>query len=204
MRAGVAAAILLLAALGAPSAAAAECAPDGAGGSHCLYRSLLPSAGIVARCRDDRDCRVGYYYGNPDAAVWIAPPADVPALPKPEVSWLTATLAHVRFDCGPACSLSYFFEAKRHRLSEPQRAVLAVDPRRLLVAAADGRALAVRQMFSGRPVARIERDWAPAPWLGEVITALSFDPDGRLSLTWRRGAGRESVSERISISAVAR
>jgi hypothetical protein len=77
--------------------------------------------------------------------------------------------------------------------------VLAVDPRRLLVAAAEDRALVVRQMFSGRPVARIERDWAPSPWLGDVITRLRFDPDGRLSLTWLAGAERAPVAERVSV-----
>jgi hypothetical protein len=46
----------------------------------------------------------------------------------------------------------------------------------------------VRQVFSGREVARIERPWAPSRWLGEVVTALRFDPDGRLSFTWLRAA----------------
>ena len=54
--------------LGGASLAAAECVAEGPTGSHCLYRSLLPSTGIVAVCRDDRDCRVGYYYGDPAKA----------------------------------------------------------------------------------------------------------------------------------------
>ena len=113
-------------------------------------------------------------------------------------------LAQVRFDCGRPCSVSYFFEVKRRRLSEPRWFVLAVDPRRLLLAAAEERALVVRQMFSAREVKRIERDWAPGPWLGDAITALHFDPDGRLSLTWLRGRDRAAVSERLSIPSFAR
>ena len=65
---------VLAAIFGSASPVAAECAPEGPTGSHCLYRSLLPSTGIVASCRDDRDCRVGYYYGDPGKAVWIEPP----------------------------------------------------------------------------------------------------------------------------------
>ncbi len=193
-----------LAALPAPSAASGECAPEGTTGSYCLYRSLLPSSGIVASCRDDRDCRVGYYYGDPAKAVWFEPPSGMSTFPKPEVTWPTATLAQVRFDCGAPCSVSYFFEAKRRRLSPPRRFVLAFDPRRLLFAAAEERALVVRQVFSGREVARIDRDWAPAPWLGDVIVALRFDPDGRLSLTWLRGPDRAATSERVSIPSAAR
>ena len=110
-------------------------------------------------------------------------------LPKPEVTWPDLTFAQIRFDCGPACSVSYFFEAKRRRLSGPRRSVLAVDVRRWLIAAAEERALVVRQIYSGREVARIERDWAPGAWLGDVIRAAHFDPDGRLSFTWLRGPG---------------
>ena len=62
----------------------------------------------------------------------------------------------------------------------------------------------MRQVFSGREVARIERDWAPGPWLGDVIVALRFDPDGRLSLTWLRGPDRAAASERVSIPSAAR
>jgi hypothetical protein len=189
--------------LGGVSRAGAECASDGPTASHCLYRSLLPSTGIVASCRDDRDCRVGHYYGDPGKAVWIEPPAGMATLPKPEVTWPTLTFAQIRFDCGPACSVSYFFEAKRRRLSGPRRFVLAVDVRRWMLAAAEERALVVRQVFSGREVARIERDWAPGGWLGDVITALHFDPDGRLSFTWLRGPDRAAVSERLSIPAAA-
>jgi hypothetical protein len=184
--------------------AAGECAPEAGGGFHCVYRSLLPSAGIAARCRDDRDCRVGYYYGGPAEAVWLAPPPGMATLPRPEVVWHTATLAQVRFDCGTPCTVSYFFEARRRRLSEPRRDVLAVDHRRLLLAAVEGRALVVRQVFSWREVLRIERDWPPATWPGEALSGLRFDPDGRLSFTWLRGAAREPVSERISVPSFAR
>jgi hypothetical protein len=194
---------LLAVIFGSASPGAAECAPEGPAGSHCLYRSLLPSTGIVASCRDDRDCRVGYYYGDPGKAVWIEPPAGMATLPKPEVTWPSLTFAQIRFDCGPACSVSYFFEAKRRRLSGPRRSVLAVDVRRLLLAAAEERALVVRHVFSGREVTRIERDWAPGAWLGDVITALHFDPDGRLSFTWLRGPDRVAVSERQSIPSAA-
>ena len=52
-----------------------ECSgPGGAGPSHCLYRSLMPSTGIVADCKSDRDCRVGYYYGGPERATWFTAP----------------------------------------------------------------------------------------------------------------------------------
>jgi len=189
-------------AAGAPPPTPGECSDERGAASLCLYRSLLPSVGIVASCRDEHDCRVGYYYGNPSDAVWWMLPPGVAALPRPEVIWLTATLAQVRFDCGHPCSWSYFFEAKRRRLSEPRRSVLAVDAARLLVAVPEGRALVIRQVYSGREVARIEREWAPAVWLGDVITALHFDPDGRLSLTWLRGTERVAVSERVSVPSV--
>src|SRR5262245_34665736 len=184
------------------SPAAAECVAEGPTGSHCLYRSFLPSTGLVAVCRDDRDCRVGYYYGDPGKAVWIEPPPGMATLPKPEVTWPDLTFAQIRFDCGPGCSVSYFFEAKRRRLSAPRRSVLAVDVRRWLIASAEERALVVRQIYSGREVARIERDWAPAAWLGDVVSAVRFDPDGRLSFTWLRGPDRAPVSERLSIPSV--
>src|SRR5262245_45521897 len=97
----------------APAPAAAptpgECA--GRGGtepSRCLYRSLVPSAGLVADCRTDADCRVGYYYGDPDHPVWLAAPPPSTALPKPEVIWRAATLAEARFHCGAGCTFSYF------------------------------------------------------------------------------------------------
>src|SRR5712692_8133417 len=129
----------------------ADCAPAGASGSRCLYRSILPSMGIVAICRDDRDCRVGYYEsGDPAAATWLTPSPSLRTLPKPEVTWPMATLAQIRFDCGRACSVSYFLEIRRRRLSAPRASVLAVDPRRLLLAAAEESALVVRQIFSGK------------------------------------------------------
>ena len=193
----------VMAAPGSPPTAG-DCAADGGGAFHCVYRSLLPSAGIAASCRSERECRVGYYYGDPAAPVPFTPPPGMATLPRPEVIWLTPTLAQVRFDCAAPCSVSYFFEAKRHRLSEPRRFVLAVDPQRLLLVAAESQALVVRQVFSGREVARIEREWAPAPWLGDSLRALRFDPDGRLSFTWLRGADRLPVSERLSVPSVPR
>jgi len=161
---------------------------------------LLPSVGIVASCPDGGHCKVGHYYGNPSSdVVWFVPPSGLETLPEPHVRWLTSTLVQVRFDCGPECSWSYFYDAIRRRLSEPRRLVLAVDTKRLLAAMAEERALVVRQFFSGRPVARIERDWAPGVWLGAAITALHFDPDGRLSFTWLRGIERVPVTERVSV-----
>ena len=75
--------------------------------------------------------------------------------------------------------------------------------RRLLVAQAEARSLVARQIFSGREVARIERDWAPGP-LESALTALHFDPDGRLTFTWLKGSGRTPVTERISIPSMPR
>ena len=164
---------------------------------------MLPSAGIAASCRDGGPCRVGHYYGNPLSDVaWFEPPPGLLTLPEPHVFWLTSTLAQVRFDCGQACSWSYFYDAIRRRLSEPRRLVLAVDTKRLLAAMAEEQALVVRQVFSGRPVARIERNWTPGLWVGAAITALRFDPDGRLSLTWLRGSERVPVTERVSVPSV--
>ena len=177
-----------------------ECSgPAGAGPSRCLYRSLLPSSGIVADCRTDRDCRVGYYYGSPEQPHWFTPPDGLSVLPKPEVIWHTATFAETRVPCGRACTWSYFFEAKRRLLSAPRRDVLDVDYRRLLMAQVDGRALAIRQIFSARDIVRIEREWAPGLTAGSAITAIHFDPDGRLSFTWLKGAERASVSERVTV-----
>lgn len=200
-------ALLLSAPLPAAAAAPApaECSgPGGAEPSHCLYRSVLPSAGIVADCVSDRDCRVGYYYGGPERATWYSPPRGMASLPKPLVIWHTATFAETRFDCGRPCVWSYFFEARRHLLSEPRRDVLDVDYRRLLMAQVDGRALAIRQIFSARDVLRLERDWAPALSVGEAITEIRFGADGRLTFTWLKGPGRERVSERVSVPSFAR
>ena len=199
--------LLLLSAAAGPGVsppAPGECSSEKSGASHCVYRSLAPSIGLVATCSDPRHCRVGHYYGNPSDPVWFKPPPGMASLPTPVVTWFTSTLAQVRFDCGHGCSWSYFFEARRQRLSEPRRAVLAVDARRLLMAVVEDHALSVRQVFSGREVARIERDWAPDPWLGDVITALHFDPDGRLSFTWLQGSERSPVSERVSVPTVPR
>ncbi|HXJ84560.1 MAG TPA: hypothetical protein VMS64_38455 [Candidatus Methylomirabilis sp.] len=195
---------LCLAAAPAPVATSGECSAAHAGVTLCLYRSLLPSAGLVASCRGADDCRIGHYYGNPTGAVWLKLPPGMTTFPQPEVFWLTPTLAQVRVGCGPHCSWSYFYEATRRRVSEPRRSVLAADARRLLMAVAEERALVVRQIFSAREVARIERDWAPDLWLGEAITALRFDADGRLSFTWLRGKEHEPVDERVSVPSVPR
>jgi hypothetical protein len=144
----------------------------------------LPSTGLVADCRHDRDCRVGYYYGDPERPVWLDPPPAGRTFPKPDVIWRAATFAQIRFACGPGCHTSYFFEAKRRRLSPPRNQVLDVDLRRLLIAQEDGTSIAVRQIFSGREVARIARDWAAGPSLAGSLTAIHFDPDGRLTFTW--------------------
>jgi hypothetical protein len=184
---------------------AGDCA--GTGGeqpSRCLYRSAFPSTGLIANCRSDHDCRVGYYYGDPDKPVWLDPPPDLPTLPKPDVIWRAATFAEIRFACGPTCHTSYFFEAKRRRLSPPRNQVLDVDLRRLLVAQEDGRALAVRQIFSGREVARITRDWTPGPSLANALTEIHFDPDGRLTFTWLKGKDRTAVTERVSVPSIPR
>jgi hypothetical protein len=74
----------------------------------------------------------------------------------------------------------------------------------MLMAQADGRALAIRHIFSARDVLRIERDWAPGISVGQAITEIRFDPDGRLTFTWLKGPGRERVSERVSVPSFAR
>jgi hypothetical protein len=118
------------------------------------------------------------------------------------VIWHEATFAEVRFEIG-AGHVSYFFEAKRRRLSRPLPGVLAVDIRRLLIAQADGRAIAVRQLFAGREVAYLERDFSPGP-LESAVTAIHFDPDTRLTLSYLRGPSREPVTERLSIPSIPR
>jgi hypothetical protein len=183
----------------------ADCSgPGGDGPSRCLYRSALPSSGIVAECRSDRDCRVGYYYGGPERATWFTPPSDMARMPKPDVLWHTATFAETRFDCGRSCTWSYFFEARRQLLSAPRHDVLDADHRRLLMAQAEGRALAIRQIYSAREVLRLERDWAPGLSVGEAIKEIHFDPDGRLTFTWLKGPARDRVSERVTVPSFAR
>jgi hypothetical protein len=179
-----------------------ECAPAGPG-TRCLYRSSLPSTGLVSECEGGR-CRVGYYYGRADAPAWLPLPTGWTAFPPPAVSWPSSTFAQVRFGCGPSCSISYFFEARRRRLSPPRPDVMALDERRLLIASPEGRALVVRQVYSGREVARVERDWAPGLSPGEALRAVRFHPDGRLSFTWLRGADREPVEERVSVPTMPR
>ena len=189
----------------AASEAPAECSGPGEDGpSRCLYRSALPSAGIVADCASDRDCRVGYYYGGPEQPTWFTPPLEMAKLPKPDVLWHTATFAETRFDCGRGCTWSYFFEAKRHLLSAPRRDVLDADYRRLLMAQVEGRALAIRQIYSAREVLRLERDWTPGLPVGEAIKEIRFDPDGRLTFTWLKGPTRDRVSERVTVPSFAR
>ncbi|HUO65874.1 MAG TPA: hypothetical protein VMT97_19310 [Terriglobales bacterium] len=184
----------------AAAAPAGECSgPGGAGLSHCLYRSLLPSTGIAADCKSDSDCRIGYYYGQPDQATWFRPPPGMVTMPKPEVIWHSATFAEVRVGCGPSCTWSYFFEGKRRQLSEPRRDVLQVDYRRLLMAQGDGRALPIRHIFSARDVVTIERDWSPGMTASGAIKEIRFDPDGRLSFTWLKGDQRTLVTERVTI-----
>jgi hypothetical protein len=82
--------------------------------------------------------------------------------------------------------------------------VLDVDLRRLLIAQEDGKAIAVRQIFSGREVARITRDWAPGPTLASALTEIHFDPDGRLTFTWLRGKDRTPLTERVSVPSIPR
>ena len=175
----------------------------GAGPTRCLYRSLLPSTGIVADCESDTRCRVGAYYGSPDAPTWFAPPPGLDALPRPRVRWHGATFAEARFECGPECSVSYFFEARRRRISPPRASVLGIDARRWLLAAAEGPTVVVRQIFAGRPVARIERAWAPGLSAREAVTTARFDPDGRLTFTWLAGPDRRAVTERVTIPSTA-
>ena len=57
-------AVVLAAAPASPPATPGECSGEAAGTSRCVYRSLLPSAGIVASCRDGHECRVGYYHNQ--------------------------------------------------------------------------------------------------------------------------------------------
>jgi hypothetical protein len=190
----------LLAALLGGTAWGAECTgPGGTGPSRCLFRSPVPAAGLVADCESDARCRVGTYAGGPDRAQWFPVPRGLAALPRPEVLWHTAFLAEARFGCGAACRVSYFADVRRHRRSPAWWQVLGVDTRRLLVAVDEDRRLVVRQLFAGREVLRLERPWAPGAPLAEAVTALRFDPDGRLVFTWLRGAERVPVSERLSV-----
>ena len=196
--------MLSAAAAATPQPVAGDCA--GAGPeqpSRCIYRAAFPSTGLVSRCRTDHDCRVGYYYGDPEKPVWLEPPPGIATLPRPEVIWHEAAFAEVRFDTssGP---VSYFFEAKRRQLSRPLPDVLAADTHRHLMAQVVGRALVVRQIFSGREVLRIERDWASGSSVRDAITAIHFDPDTRMTISYLRGAARAAVTERISVPGVPR
>ena len=78
-----------------------------------------------------------------------------------------------------------------------------MDLRRLLVAQADDGALTVSQIFSGREVARITRDWATSS-VRDAVTDLHLDPDGRLTFTWLRRPDRTPVTERVSVPSVPR
>jgi len=203
-------ALLVLATLLAPGAAGAappatpgECVTDAATGTtRCLFRSGFPAAGLLAECRSDVECRVGHYHGDLDAVTWLAPPPGLGRLPRPAVTWLSSTLAEARFGCGGACTVSYFFDARRRRVSPPHWRVLAVDVRRQRLVAGEERRLAVRQIFSGRLVLSLERDWAPGGPAAEAVTAARLLPDGRLVLEWLRGPDRTPVSERITVPAV--
>ena len=135
--------------------------------------------------------------------MWLEPPPGLATLPRPEVIWHEAAFAEIRFDTrsGP---VSYFFEAKRRQLSRPLPDVLAADTHRHLMAQVVGRALVVRQIFSGREVLRIEREWAPGTSVRDAITAIRFDPDTRVTISYRRGAAGDAVTERISVPGVPR
>lgn len=78
-----------------------------------------------------------------------------------------------------------------------------MDLRRLLIAQAEGPDLAVRQIFSGREVSRITRDWSGAS-PRDALTDIHFDPDGRLTFTWLKGKERTPVTERVSVPSVPR
>lgn len=154
-------------------------------------------------CETDTRCRIGAYHGPPETPTWFAPPPGRDTLPRPTVRWHSATLGEARFDVAPAGTLSYFFEVRRQRISGARAGVLEVDVRRSLFAAAEEGVLVVRQIFSGRPVTRIERPWAPGLDVRAAVTALRFDPDGRLSFSWLAGPERRTVSERVSVPSVA-
>jgi hypothetical protein len=180
-----------------------DCVTGGEGRpTRCLYRSLLPSTGIVADCESDTRCRVGAYYGSPDAPIPFATPPGWDALPRPKVYWHGATFAEVRFVSGAGAQVSYFFEARRRRISPARAEVLGVDARRWLVARAAGRIIEVVQIFGGRPVARIERPWAPGLSVREAITAMHFDADGRLTFTWLAGTERRPTTERVTVPSI--
>ena len=205
--AGALAAIGLLSGWGSPGFARplpvpGECSA-GPGMRRCLYRSAVPSVGLLSECDGSR-CRVGFYYGRIDTPEWLTPPEGWTAFPPPEVRWPSATLAEVRFGCGASCSVSYFFEARRQRLSPPRRDVVALDERRLLVAQGEGRSLVARQVYSGREVARIERSWAPGLTAVEAIQDARFEPDGRLSITWMQAGDRPPMTERITVPSIPR
>jgi hypothetical protein len=202
--------LLVLAALLAPGVGAAatapvagECVEDRAAGTtRCLYRSAIPSAGLLADCRADGACRVGHYYGDLTAVTWLAPPPGLATLPRPAVTWLTATLAEARFACGEGCTVSYFFDARRHKVSPPHWRVLTVDVQRQRLLVAEERRLAVRHLYSARLLLSVERDWAPGPSVAAAVTAAQLLPDGRLALQWLRGPERTPVSERITVPAI--
>ena len=200
-------ALLLLAPLPAAAAAPApaECSgPGGAGPSHCLYRSVLPSAGIVADCVSDRDCRVGYYYGGPERATWYTPPQGMASLPKPRRDLAHGDLRRDALRLRPPCAWSYFFEARRHLLSEPRRDVLDVDYRRLLMAQVDGRALAIRQIFSARDVLRTRAGLGAGALRRRGDHGDPLRPRRAADLHLAQGSGRERVSERVSVPSFAR
>ena len=157
----------------------------------------MPSTGIVADCESDTRCRVGAYYGSPDAPPGSRRRPGLDALPRPRVRWHGATFAEARFECGPGCSVSYFFEARRRRISPPRASVLGIDARRWLLAAAEG-----PTWWCGRS-SRAGR-WCASSGHGrqgcllrEAVTAARFDPDGRLTFTWLAGPDRRAVTERV-------
>src|SRR5262249_32068445 len=82
-------------------------------------------AGLPPRAPAPPDGVLASSCGPPERRGGSGPPAGVVTLPRPEVLWHEATFAEVRFEIG-AGHVSYFFEAKRRRLSRPLPDVLAV------------------------------------------------------------------------------
>ena len=158
---------LILLAAGRPLAEAApapgECSgPGGAGRPTASTAPLMPSAGIVADCaeRPRLPRRLLLRRTRAGDVAHAACGHDQHAQARRHLAQRDLRRG-TRFGCGPGCTWSYFFEAKRRLLSAPRRDVLEADYRRLLMAQVEGRALAVRQIFTAREALRIERDWAP-------------------------------------------
>ena len=156
----------------------------------------------MADCVSDTRCRVGDYYGDPDEPGWLAYPRTGDAT-EPRVSWHTATLAEMRFACGPECAMSYFFEARRRRLSPCARPCWTWTSAVPLVAMADGPAVVVPPDLLG-PRGGPYHPPGRGASLRDAVTAIHFDPDGRLTFTWLAGNTRTPVTERVSVPSVPR